>query len=314
MKVLVTGATGFVGSHAVSWLAARGHDVTGTVRAGRARPEAGQWIEADSNSDFSGILEGFDALIHAAGVAHNPTNDPEELRSLFAQGNRDWTRRLAESVVETNVRVMIHISSIAAAGKGVESGGKESREGEETTPGTDYGKSKREAEPFVGDLGGKGRLGVNLRPPLIYGPGTKGNWAKIVSLARSPLPIPFGSVRNQRSYLGIENLCGLMESILLHADGFEKSGTYSVADEGTFSLREVVEALRSGLGRSPGLVSFPPGILRTALVVLGRKKMAEGLFDDLILDTSAVEEAFGWKPQKETLASMSESVSVSTPR
>lgn len=308
MKILVTGASGFVGSHLVRWLSSNGHEVTGTVRPGRNHPESGTWIEADSSSDCSDILVGFDALVHAAGVAHNPTSDPDELRALFADGNREWTRRLAEAVARSDVRTMIHISSIAAAGKCISSEGSGFREKDESEPETDYGRSKREAEPFVTGLREKGKLGVNLRPPLIYGRNTKGNWARIVALAKSPLPIPFGSVRNQRSYLGIGNLCSSVASILECANQSDKSGTYHVADEGTFSLREVVEALRAGLGRSPGLVPFPPALLRKALVALGKKKMAEGLFDDLILDTTAVKETFAWSPAEETLPSVSKTV------
>ncbi|MEM6280046.1 MAG: NAD-dependent epimerase/dehydratase family protein [Verrucomicrobiota bacterium] len=308
MKVLVTGASGFVGSHLVRSLSEKGYEVAGTVRPGNTRPIEGSWIEADSNSDFSKILTGFDALVHAAGVAHNPTSDPDELKVLFAEGNREWTRRLAAAVSESDVRVMIHISSIAAAGKWEANGDRGFREEDETEPETDYGRSKREAEPFVAELGEKGKLGVNLRPPLIYGSGTKGNWAKIMALAKTSLPIPFGSVRNRRSYLGIDNLCDLVGTILEKSDRVEKSGTYHVADDGTYSLQEIIEALRAGLGRRAGLAPFPPGIMRNALAAMGRKKMAEGLFDDLVLDTSAVKEAFDWKPDEETLPSVSESI------
>lgn len=305
MKVLVTGAGGFVGSHVMASLLGAGHEVTGTVRPGDRRAEEPGYLAADSGTDFGELLEGVDAVVHAAGVAHNPTRDREELKRLFAEGNREWTCRIAGAVADSGVRALIHLSSIAAAGPGAGRHspdlGEEERQGEEPEPDSEYGRSKREAEPVVTALREVGKLGVNLRPPLIYGAGTKGNWAKLLSLAASGLPLPFASVANQRSYLGIGNLCDLLEAILRKSDRSDLSGTYAVADCGMFSLAEVVTAVRAGIGMPPRLFPFPPALMRRLLVAAGRGKMAEGLFDDLALDTAALREAFAWEPREMTL-------------
>ncbi len=307
MKVLVTGATGFVGRHVIDFLRRAGHDVTGTVRAAGEVSDDNVMV-ADSSTDFLPLLHGKDAVVHAAGVAHNPTSDPVKLKQLFDEGNRDWTQRIAAAVQSSSVIAMIHISSIAAAGKTAAVHQNGFREEDESEPETDYGRSKREAEKFVTSLGDSGNLGVNLRPPLIYGAGTKGNWAKIVGLAKSPLPIPFASVRNQRSYLGIDNLCELIGAILERSDRSDLSGTYHVADHDLYSLAEVVEALRRGIGRNPGMIPFPVSIMRSALRAGGKQKMAEGLFDDLVLNTGMVEDAFDWTPSMPTLEGMQKSI------
>ncbi|MEM7602325.1 MAG: NAD-dependent epimerase/dehydratase family protein, partial [Verrucomicrobiota bacterium] len=246
MKILVTGANGFVGSNLVHALKIAGHEVIGSVREEGARP-SDSFIRADSSSDFSKLLDGFDAVVHAAGVAHNPTSDPVELKRLFDEGNLRWTQSIADAVTRSEVKTMVHISSIAAAGDPPRNSSSGFGERDESDPKSDYGASKRAAETYVNALQAKGRLGVNLRPPLIYGVGTKGNWAKILKLARTPFPIPFSGVSNQRSYLGMDNLSDLVICILEKSDRADLSGTYHVADEGSYSLSEVIEAIRAGL-------------------------------------------------------------------
>lgn len=289
MRILVTGANGFVGSRLIHFLRASGHSVTGVVRRdfeGRDR----SLVVLSGESSFAPLLEETDAVIHAAGVAHRPGATREE----YFSGNRDLTARLAGEVAASPVRVLIHLSSIAA---------REAGSGRSRRPG-DYGLSKREVEPAVVALAESGKLGVNLRPPLIYGPDAPGNWGKFVRLARLPMLLPFASVRNRRSYLGLDHLGEAIEAILSAPGGPSRSGTYEVADRETPSLPEVLAAVRRGLARPAGLMPFPPGILERALRLAGREAMAEGLFCDLLLDSRPFEEAFSWRPASPTLEAM----------
>lgn len=293
MRVLVTGANGFVGSRLIRFLREAGHSVTGVVRRDFEGRDP-SLVVLSGESSFSPLLEGTDAVVHTAGVAHRPGATREE----YVSGNRDLTIRLAGEVASSPVRVLVHLSSIAA---------REAGSGHSRRPG-DYGLSKREAEPAVEALAESGKLGVNLRPPLIYGTGAPGNWGKFVRLAKLPVPLPFASVRNRRSYLGLDHLCEAIGAILALPGDPSRSGTYEIADRETPSLAEVLAAVRRGLGRSAGLVPFPPAILDRVLRLAGREAMAEGLFGDLLLDARPFEEAFSWRPARPTLEAMERSL------
>lgn len=301
----MTGANGFVGRHVADALAEAGHSVMGLVRRQFDGFDSGRHVLQNEGRSFRQHLEGTDAVVHTAAVAHRTSGSVEELREDFQKGNVEQTRLLTEAVAESSVSLMIHISSIAAAGMpGSFPEGIVISEEVETGVYNDYGQSKRDAEVFVNQLAGTGKVGINLRSPLIYGTGARGNWPKLLGLVRKPIPLPFGSVQNRRSYLGIENLCDLVRAMVEQDLSPSQSGIYHVADSEIVSLREIVFSIREALGRSPGLLPFPPFLLSGALKILGRDAMADGLFGDLILDASKVRETFAWKPVRSTLDGM----------
>jgi len=305
MRVLVTGATGFVGSHLIEYLSGCGFETVGLTRRPVGRDAPGRFVVGGSEGGFQEHLDGIDAVVHAAGVAHRSEKDAGKLRKMMLEGNAEWTRRICEAVAESQAKALIHISSIAAADVAGTSDSSASRRD------SAYGQSKLLAEGFVGELAQTGRLAVNLRPPLIYGSGAKGNWPKLVNLAGLPVPLPFGSVRNQRSFLGISNLCELVRLILGRHNQTDLSGTFPVGDEGFVSLREIVEALRGGMARKSGMFPFPVSCMDSLLSSIGKASMAEGLFHDLRIDASDAKSRFDWFPTTETLSGMAKSLNVS---
>lgn len=294
MRILVTGANGFIGGRLVAVLREAGHDARGTAR----REFEGFDPEIHSivreGESFARMLGDCDALVHAAGVAHRPGATDGE----YFAGNRDWTRHLAWEAARSGAKAMVHLSSIAA---------RETGSGRSRRP-SGYGLSKREAEPAVEALREAGKLGVNLRPPLVYGRGAPGNWGRLVRLARRTWPLPFASVRNRRSYIAIDHLADAVLAVLAKTGRFELSGTYEIADREAPSLPEVVGALRRGLGRRPGLFPFPPAWLAAGMRLARREAMAEGLLGDLLVDASAFGAAFDWSPLRPTLEAMAASV------
>jgi len=308
VKVLVTGANGFVGRHLCEQLADAGYEVVPCTRrlAGDSGIEGARYLEEDEN--WNDLLDGIDAVVHTAGVAHQAAISADDPQRLFQKGNCDLTKSLAEAVAESDVKILIHVSSIAAAGYTRYSEGAGLSEEDETDPKGDYGWSKRNCEPAVEALRDSGKLGVNLRPPLIYGKGAKGNWPKLLKLAKSHLPLPFASVKNRRSFLGIENLGELVSRILSGGFRPELSGTYHVADDEVVSLRDVVASLRAAEGRGPGMVGFPIGLIERGLQMMSKETVSDGLFADLVLDIKKAKETFSWQPSVKTLEGMRMSV------
>lgn len=301
--MVVTGAGGFVGRHLVAALGGAGHEVIPWVR----REIPGAFVVDLARVD-SVKFDGVDAVVHSAGVTPFAVGAGGNISGLFFEGNTAVTSALAKAVAASEVRFFVHLSSIAAAGFTGYSSGRGLSEDEAIEPAGSYGKSKFLAEGPVEELRFAGKMGVNLRLPLLYGDGAGGNWRRLVRLARSPLPLPFGAVKNRRSFCGIENLTDLVLTILARGDEPARSGTYHVADAEVVSLSEVIGVLRSAYGEKAGMFSFPPAIIQKLFKVAGRGSAGEGLFGDLVINSARVCETFSWSPAVETLEGMRRSV------
>ena len=192
-RLLITGATGFIGRHLVPALAGHGHKVVAALRRPMAlSPLIDQVLIKDlaDGVDWMPLLQGIDVVIHLAALAHQP-NDVKE--TLFDKINRQATADLARATARTGAR-LIFVSSIAA--QSGPSSDAVLTENDPCLPSTAYGRSKLDAEI---DIAASGAQYVILRPTLVYGRGAKGNMRKLIRLARLPLPLPFGAVANKRS-------------------------------------------------------------------------------------------------------------------
>jgi nucleoside-diphosphate-sugar epimerase len=225
MKILVTGASGFIGSALVPALESRGHEVR---RVGR-----------DSNSLPNESLGDCDAVVHLANIAH--TRAPRE---ALWRVNVEGTRRLAEEAARAGVRRLVYLSSVKASGDGSE-----------------YGKAKLAAERALAEVAGRtGMEAVVLRPPLVYGPGVRANFLALLRTVDAGWPLPFGSVDNRRSLVYLGNLVDAIAACVEHpqADG----RTYVVSDGAPVSTPGLCRAIGEALSRPVRLFHFPVSLLK----------------------------------------------------
>ena len=250
-RILVTGASGFVGRALVVELAQAGH----AVRAAMRQPADifARSVEVVAVSDLTrpvewrALLKGVETVVHLAGIAHAGPGIAEE---AYDRINRLATAELAGAARSAGIRHLVFMSSIRA--QSGPSSANTLREDDAPHPTDAYGRSKIAAEDAVRAAGVPFTI---LRPVLIYGHGVKGNLARLIELARKPWPLPLGLCRNRRSLLARENLIGAIQLAL--ASPATKNQTYIVADPAPLTLAEIVAALRAGEDRGAGSAAGP---------------------------------------------------------
>lgn len=301
MKIVVTGASGFVGRHLVPQLAAAGRHLTLAVRRAGSIPAEWRDIEhieivetgsIETASNLADALVGADAVVHLAGLAHvrhTPNGDDP-----FMAANATATERLAEAAAASGVRAFIHLSSLASITENASNMIVDDRSHIE--PSTPYGRSKRVAERHVEALAATGLFALSLRPPLIIGADAKGNWAALQKIAATGLPLPFATIRNRRSMIGVQSLCEAIVHLCSREWPPANAGNYCMADHESLSLPEIVTELRAGMNKPPRLFAFPPSLLKGAARIAGQKQRAAGLFGTLEIDSSRFADLFGFRP------------------
>jgi nucleoside-diphosphate-sugar epimerase len=286
--VALTGATGFIGRHLLADLQRRGWRVRILLR----RPTA---LSGDATSavvgdltaprNMAAALQGVDAVVHSAGVAHAMSGIPEDdYRAL----NTDATVALARAAHRAGAKRFVFLSSIRAQSGPASAG--VLREDTPAAPTEPYGRSKLAAERGLAELDIDW---VALRPVLVYGPGVKGNMAALLKLARAPWPLPLGSLKARRSLLAVDNLAAAVDLVLNAPAPLRRP--LIVADRDAVTVADIVANLRAGMGRAPGVVPMPVALLSAAASLLGRSEMFERLAGSLVVDTGAIA-ALGFAP------------------
>ena len=294
MKILLTGATGFIGRHVLSELLQAGHE----VRAVRRRPadaaahERLEWqtiADIGPDAHWSEALRGMDAVVHLAGHAHRPGESPSAAAQAHERINHQGSRRLAE-VAEGQVSRFLFLSSIAV--HGLRQSEEAITEATPVRPDGPYGEAKARAEEYLIDAHQQGRLqSLSLRIPLVVGPGAPGNLGRLQRAVARGLPLPLASARNQRSLLGVRHLARALR-IALEADTIA-GPVNTLADAETISTADMIRALAAGIDRAPRLLPFPPAVLGGAARLLGKGGMAAQLIGSLRVDASGFRKAFG---------------------
>ncbi len=286
-----------MGRAVVPALVAAGYDVRAAVRRGAAplEPPVEMVTHGDlaEEIDWRPLLTGMEFVVHLAGIAHTGPGIPE---ARYDRINHRATAELAEIAQDAGIKRLVFVSTIRAqtgpASEGVLS------EANVPRPTDPYGRSKLAAEIALA------RSGVPftvLRPVLVYGPGVKGNLRALVRLCALPVPLPFGAVTNRRSLLSVQNLAAAILHVLAH-DAC-RGEIYLVADPQPLALPDIITALRAGLGKRPGLIAVPGGLIRLGLGVLDRAHNWDQLNGQLIVDPNKLIVS-GWRPDPDTRAAL----------
>jgi nucleoside-diphosphate-sugar epimerase len=294
MRVLVTGASGFVGRALVAALAKSGHEVRAAVRRRNtvsfpSGVEIALHGDLATDVDWSPLVAGCEAIVHLAGIAHV---GPEISAEIYGRVNHRATIELAKAADRAGVTRFVFVSSIRAQTGPVSD--RVLTEADEPRPSDAYGRSKLAAEDF---LRASNLRYTILRPVLIYGAGVKGNLAALARLAASPWPLPFGALTNRRSLVNRASLIDAVDVVLRNAA--TRRETYVVADRTPIAMSDLVAALRRGFGHAPHLVPVPSSLIGAALRLAGKGDLWNRLDGELIADPSKLI-SVGWKPTEST--------------
>ena len=260
-RVLVTGASGFVGRWLSAWLAGRGTPVRGLVRPGAAPLAEGvERAEAAGLDDRAAVaraLEGVDSVVHLAARVHVMRETAADPAAEFRRVNVEGTHALLEESAAAGVRAFAFASSVKAMGE--RSGDRPWTEADEPEPVDPYGVSKLEAERLVADYADRLHT-TSLRLPLVYGPGMKGNMISLFRLVDRGLPLPLGGVRNRRSLAYVGNVAAAFEAALRAPAARGK--VFFVSDGEDLSTPGLVRAIAAALGRPARLLPVPEWAFR----------------------------------------------------
>jgi nucleoside-diphosphate-sugar epimerase len=297
MRILITGANGFVGSALIPILKSHGHQIRASVRNPGIAPVPDTVVtgEIGPETDWTEALRGIDAVVHLAARVHH-MDDPADCSLVieaYRRINVEGTRRLAESAARAGVRRVVFVSTIKAVTEN--SGDSPVTEATPPAPETPYGISKLEAERVLTEIGGRtGLETVILRPPLVYGPYVGANFLRLMALCRHAPPLPLGAIHNRRSLIYVENLAGAIACCVEHPAA--AGGCFLVHDGKALSTPELIQTLATIMDRPSRLFSVPPILLKLALKLVGRGDAYERLAASLEVDDRHLRRTLGWQP------------------
>lgn len=295
-RILVTGATGFVGQTLCPALRREGHLLTGTtrnryLRAGPGNIPLNVIDDIGPDTDWSRALAGAEFVIHLAGRAHVMNDCHDDSAAEFHRINVDGTRHLADEAVKAGVRRFIFLSSIKVNGEQTE--GAPYRETDEPHPEDAYGISKRDAELALCDVALDTAMEtVIIRPPLIYGPNVKGNLLSLLHACAKGRILPLGGINNRRSLVSAENLSSAIALCVTHPAAAGE--IFLVRDGDDLSTSDLFSRTALALGTKARLITVPPWLLRLAGKVAGRTAAINRLTGSLVIDDSHIRETLDW--------------------
>ena len=297
-KILITGITGFVGAALCKQLRQNDHMLSGTTRtadlgAGPERVPLYHIPEIGPDTDWSQALSGADIVIHLAARVHVMRDRVADPLAEFRRVNTDGTLRLAEQAAAAGVKRFIFLSTTKVTGELSPPSG--FSETDPARPEDGYGVSKWEAEQALLEISKTTSMEVViLRPPLVYGPGVKGNFLTLLKAVDRGTVLPLGAIQNQRSLIYVGNLADVIVTATTHADAANQ--TFFVSDEGTVSTTSLIENIAASLNKKPRLINLPPGLLKFAGALTGKSGAIQRLIGSLTVDSGKIRSLLNWRP------------------
>lgn len=294
-KILVTGATGFVGRHLVPHLMREGHQLVCAVSTLKKNLDVPQLIigKLEDYGDWTEALAGVDVIIHLAGRAHIMMETAKSPIEEYTKVNTFGTENLALQAARLGVKQFIYLSTIKVNGEF-----SKNLPFTEESPvnATDpYGLSKLNAEKALLEIAANSSMEVViLRPPLIYGPYVKANFLKMLAWVHQKVPLPLGRINNKRNLLYIENLISALTKVIRNPQAANQ--IFLVADDEGLSLSQMLRELASGMNIKSRFFSVPTLLLKSLFKLLGKSSWSDRLLSSLEIDNHKIKTSLDWKP------------------
>lgn len=308
-RVLVTGASGFVGKTLCASLVSKGFPVRGVTRSGTVVKgvEAVEVkdIADTSPSAWASMLSAVDVVIHCAALVHQMGPDDEEARTRYHRVNTQATASLAKAAVDAGVKRFIFLSTVKVLGESSEPG-QAFRAHDPASPTDAYARSKWEAEKAIQEVAvGSAMDFAIVRPPLVYGPGVGANFQALTRLVSARIPLPLGAINNRRSLVSIDNLVDLIVRCAEYPGAIHD--ILLVSDRDDVSTTQLIRRLAKAKGVSPLLIPVPASWLTTIGKWLGKGDALQRLCGNLQVDIQHTRDKLDWWPpysMEETLVRM----------
>lgn len=296
-KILVTGASGFLGLALVNNLLTGNYLIRAAVR--RSEYQFSDRVDTvlvgdlNANTKWNDELDGIETILHVAARVHVMDEKADYPLSEFRRVNVDGTLNLARQAEKAGVRRFVFISSIGV--NGAETYNHPFTEETEVAPHSPYAISKYEAEIGLRQLAEKtGFEVVIIRPPLVYGPFAPGNFGSLAHWLLRGFPLPLGSVNNRRSFIALDNLVDFIATCIDHPAAANQ--TFLVSDGEDVSTTQLLMRMGLAFGKPARLIPVPLGIMNYAAKMLGKNEVARSVFGSLQVDSSKARDLLGWRP------------------